>query len=372
MTQVINQRIGKLRKTLLKQKLDALLILVGENRYYLSGFSGEDTQFDESAGALLISQNGLILATDSRYEQQARREAPLYQTVCYREGLAGVLPRLLKKQKIRELGFESRRISVSQYHAMNEAIEKNGYKVLLIETKDLVETLRMKKIKTETSMIQQALKIAETSFEKMIRYIRPGMSEMETAWTLEKELRENGAEGLSFPTIVASGPNSALPHAIPGNRKLKSGEPILFDWGVRLGGYCSDISRTIVIGKPDNTFKSVYQTVQDAQKKAIAAVRSGSSTRQVDAVARKHIEKKGFKGRFGHGLGHGVGLAIHEHPRLSPHSDTVISPGMVFTMEPGIYLPGWGGVRIENMVRVHRKGNEVLNRLGTDLMRIEA
>lgn len=371
MTDVFNQRLVKLRKKFTKYGLDALLVLVGENRRYLSGFSGEDTQFDESAGALLISRNHLILATDSRYAQQARREAPIYRTVCYREGLAKELPRLLKKQKIETLGIESRRISISQYRRIVEEIEKSGCKVSLIETEDLVETQRIKKTVSEAAVIQKALKIAELGFEKTLRCIRPGMSEFETAWMLEKKLRENGAEGLSFPTIVASGPNSALPHAIPGKRKLKTGEPVLFDWGVRLGGYCSDISRTVVMGKPSEKFKVVYRTVQVAQQKAIDAVRPGISTRQVDAVARQYIEKKGYKGRFGHGLGHGVGLAIHEQPRLSPLSDTVVAAGMVFTMEPGVYLPGWGGVRIENMIRVGRKGAQVLNRLGTDLMQIE-
>lgn len=368
---VIDHRLTKLRRKLMIDGLDALLVLIGENRRYLSGFSGEDTQFDESAGALLISQNHLILATDSRYVQQARKEAPLFRIVCYREGLAKELPRLLKRQKVGTLGVESRRISVSQYHRMVQEIEKSRCMVSLIETEDLVETQRIKKTMSEAAVIQKALKIAEIGFEKTVCGIRPGMSELETAWMLETKLRENGAEGLAFPTIVASGPNSALPHAIPGNRKLKIGEPLLFDWGVRLDGYCSDISRTIVMGKASEKFKLVYRTVQVAQQKAIDAVRPGISTRQVDAIARKHIEKKGFKGRFGHGLGHGVGLAIHEQPRLSPLSDTVVTTGMVFTMEPGIYLPGWGGVRIENMVRVGRKGGQVLNRLGTDLMQIE-
>jgi Xaa-Pro aminopeptidase len=198
------------------------------------------------------------------------------------------------------------------------------------------------------------------------------MTEMEAAWLMEKGMRENGAEGLSFPVIVAAGPNSALPHAVPGHRRLKPGEPILFDWGTRLGGYCSDISRTIIIGKPDPIFTNVYRTVQDAQRKAIRALKPGLSTKAADAVARWHIENKGFKGRFGHGLGHGVGLAIHEQPRLSPLSDHKIKTGMVFTVEPGIYIPKWGGVRIEDMVVVGRKGAQVLNRLDTGLIKIKA
>ncbi len=177
-------------------------------------------------------------------------------------------------------------------------------------------------------------------------------------------MRAAGADGLSFPTIVASGPNSALPHAIPGSRRLQRGEPVLFDWGARLGGYCSDISRTVVFGPPDDTFRRVYETVAEAQRLAIEAIRAGSSSREVDAVARGHIDKMGFAGKFGHGLGHGAGLAIHEAPRLSPLKDTPLKEGMVTTVEPGVYLEGWGGVRLENMVAVRADRAEVLNGLG--------
>ena len=214
--------------------------------------------------------------------------------------------------------------------------------------------------------------MAETVFAEVIQGIRPGMTEIGVAWEIEKQLKAHGAEGLSFPTIVASGPNSARPHAIPGKRRFRAGEPILFDWGVRLAGYCSDISRTVVIGRPDDQFMKVYRTVRDAQRKAIQAIRIGRPAKAIDAVARRHIEKMGFKGYFGHGLGHGVGMAIHEAPRVSPLSDARVESGMVFTVEPGIYLPGWGGVRIENMVFIGRNGAEVLNRLGTDRNQIEA
>ena len=179
---------------------------------------------------------------------------------------------------------------------------------------------------------------------------------------MEKGMREAGADALSFPTIVAAGTNSALPHAIPGDRVINNGEPILFDWGARLNGYCSDISRTVVLGKPDSTFEKVFQTVLDAQRLATDAIKPGISSKAVDKVARDHIETKGFGGKFGHGLGHGTGLAIHESPRLSPLKDIVLEPGMVSTVEPGVYLPDWGGVRLENMIVVRNNGAEVLNR----------
>jgi Xaa-Pro aminopeptidase len=170
---------------------------------------------------------------------------------------------------------------------------------------------------------------------------------------------------------VATGTNSALPHAIPGSRKIKTGEPVLFDWGVKYNGYCSDISRTVVIGKPDSTFKKVFQTVLDAQRLAIDAVKPGISSKRVDEIARNYINAKGFKGKFGHGLGHGTGLAIHESPRLSPIKDIPLKPGMVSTIEPGIYLPDWGGVRLENMIVVRDESAEVLNQLDPANHRIE-
>jgi Xaa-Pro aminopeptidase len=189
------------------------------------------------------------------------------------------------------------------------------------------------------------------------------MTEKDIAWRMERIMRESGADGLSFPVIVASGPNAALPHAIPGERKIRASEPILFDWGVRLEGYCSDISRTVVIGTPDTTFENVFRAVLEAQQKAIDAVRDGISSKAVDKVARDHIDSRGFAGKFGHGLGHGTGLAIHELPRLSPVKDMPLKAGMVSTVEPGIYLPDWGGVRLENMIVVRDDGAEILNRL---------
>jgi len=360
---LIAERIARLRELLPGTQTDTLLVLTDENRRYLSGFTGQDTQFDESAGALLITGNDLILATDTRYELQARNEAHLYKIVCYKKGLTEELPGLLKTLRTKNLGFESVRLSVHQYRKISESIVQAGFEVTLKPVKDLVEQLRIRKAETEIATLRNALSLAETAFSECVEKIKPGMTEKELAWIMEKGMREAGAEGLSFPTIVASGPNSALPHAIPGDRRIKTGEPILFDWGARHDGYCSDISRTVVIGEPDDTFKKVFRTVLDAQRQAIDAIKSGVSSRAVDSIARDHIEKQGFGGKFGHGLGHGTGLAIHEAPRLSPLKDTVLESGMVTTVEPGIYLSDWGGVRLENMAVVREDGAEVLNRL---------
>ena len=225
----------------------------------------------------------------------------------------------------------------------------------------MVESLRQIKSEDEIQRSINALRLAEKAFSQVLDTIRPGMSERQAAWAMEKAMREAGAQGLSFPVIVASGPNSALPHAVPTDRKLARGEPILFDWGARLDEYCSDTTRTVVIGKPDDRFRKVFETVVMARDIAIAAIKAGASGTQVDKVARDHINQNGFADKFGHSPGHGTGLAVHEAPRLSPIKDDLLKAGMIVTVEPGIYLPDWGGIRMENQVVVREDGAQVLN-----------
>ncbi len=358
-------RIERLRKQLQKEKVDTLLILIEENRRYLSGFTGEDGQFDESAGALLISRDALVLATDSRFETQARQEAPAYEVVVYQKGLVKELPAMLKALKARRIGFESRRMSHEMHSKISQEIENSGLSVELVPTLEMVESLRLIKDEAEIEALRNAVDVAESAFKSFLETIEPGILEIDAAWALEKRMRESGAQSLSFPVIAASGPNSALPHAIPGKRAFKENEPLLFDWGARLNGYCSDMTRMVFIKNPNEEFQRIFNIVYDAQQKAIDAIRPGMSTREVDAIARDHIEKNGYKGYFGHGLGHGVGLAVHEPPSLSPtpERERTISENMVFTVEPGIYIPDKGGVRLENMVVVRSNGAESLNQL---------
>ncbi len=361
----IEKRLVRLKESLYKKNLNALMILTEENRRYLSGFTGEDGNFDESAGALFITDTELILATDSRFELQARNEAQDYEIYCYKKGLIEEFPNIMKMLKIKRIGFESNRMSYIQFRKFSEKIDSEKLQLELVETENIVENIRMIKESAEIDEIKKALSIAESVFKDFSESVTYGMKEKEAAWAMEKGMREAGADALSFPTIVASGSNSALPHAIPGNRIFKEGEPILFDWGARLNGYYSDISRTLVIGKADDTFKKVYKTVLEAQRKATSAIRPGISSKAVDKIARNHIDESEFKDKFGHGLGHGAGLSVHEHPRLSPLKDTKLEAGMVFTVEPGIYIPNWGGVRLENMVVVREDGAEILNDLDT-------
>lgn len=361
MNSIISRRIEKIRQTLTENNLDALMVSVQENRYYLSGFTGEDTQFDESAGVLIITKGDLILATDSRYELQAQAEAGGFDIVCYKKGLDQDLPGIVTPLGIRSLGFESARLSHKNFAAYTKALDKADPPVSLVPVTDLVENLRQVKSEDEIQSTIDALRLAEKAFEHVIATLCPGLTEQEVAWSLEKAMREAGAQGLSFPVIVASGPNSALPHAIPTKRKLRLGEPILFDWGARFHEYCSDTTRTVVMGQPDDLFYKVFSTVVEARDMAIKAIKSGVSGMQVDKIAREHIETNGFAEKFGHGLGHGTGLAVHESPRLSPIKDQQLISGMIVTVEPGVYIPGWGGIRMENQVVVRDDHAQVLN-----------
>lgn len=361
----IEKRIEFLRHSMSSTDIDTLLVLVGENRFYLSGFSAQDHQYDESAGALLITQNHLMIATDSRFDLQARDEAPQYEVVIYKKGLAKALPDLMKRLDTKRLGFEEARLSYHQYRQFNIELEKASVSVELVPLEDFIEKFRLIKSSKEIELTRQALKLAEGVFRRVVKKMAPGMTEKALAWEMERGMREDGADDLSFPVIVAGGPNSALPHAVPTDRPIAAGEPILFDWGARLNAYCSDTSRTVILGPADDTFKTVHHTVLEAQKRAISAITSGASTKAVDTAARAYIHSKGFEGKFGHGTGHGTGLAVHEGPRLSPLKDTRLEAGMIVTVEPGIYLADWGGVRIENQVVVRENGSDVLNRLNT-------
>ncbi|WP_300670239.1 aminopeptidase P family protein [Desulfoluna sp.] len=362
MSDLYQHRLDTLQETLNQNGFDACLIMQEENRRYLSGFTGEDNSVDESAGALIIGPKGRILATDSRFELHAIHEATLFEVHVYKEGLHKDLPELLARVGASRVAFEETRVSVGRYNLFTKALREKEAKVELVAHEDMTAPMRAIKSTDEITTMRQALAIAEAAFSAVKARLKPGLSEKAIAWEMEKEMRSRGAEGLSFPTIVASGPNAALPHAVPGKRIVNIGEPILIDWGARYNGYCSDSTRTVVLGAPCDTFKRVFDTLFEAQARAVDAICDGVSGKAVDAVAREFIEKT-FPDGFGHGLGHGVGIEVHEAPRLSPIKDNTLKAGMVVTVEPGIYLPDWGGIRLENMVLVTENGAEVLNTL---------
>ncbi|MCK5243849.1 MAG: aminopeptidase P family protein [Desulfobacterales bacterium] len=357
------QRLRKLRKRLHARSIDMLWVLKEENRRYLSGFRGRDGHRDESAGSLFISESRQLLATDFRYTRQAETEAHGFELVDYSKGVIKVLPRIARDADVRRLGFEAGRVSCIQFQKLSEALKNEQVPVELVPCEGLIEDLRSVKDASELDAIRRSVAITEGVLALILEELEPGMSEKEVAWSIEKRIREKGAEEISFPPIVASGENAAFPHAIPTDRRIRKGEPIIIDMGSRLDGYCSDMTRTVTLGRPDAEFADIVNIVYDAQQKAIAAIRAGVSSRFVDGIARDYIDRKGFGDKFGHGLGHGVGLAVHEMPVLSPRRDTQLEAGMVVTVEPGIYIPGWGGVRLENMIVVQPDGADVLNRM---------
>jgi len=339
----VAERLRKLRISIAERELDALLVSQPENRRYLSGFTG-------SAGWLLISEKNAILATDFRYVEQARGESPAFEIVRTARELGDWFPGLVSDSGWHKLGFEANFVSYDSHHKLGEAMESKKVDLELVPTTNLVEQLRAIKEPEEVDFITEAVKLADAAFEQARARIRPGITEKEAAWTIERLLRQDGSEAVPFEIIVASGPNAALPHARPTDRIIGPGEPVIIDMGARFNGYCSDLSRTLFSGKADNTLEEIYDIVLSAQTTAIKRVESGMDATQADRLARSIIEQAGYGDAFGHGLGHGVGLAVHESPTLGPGSSGSLADGMVFTVEPGIYLTGQGGVRIEDMV----------------------
>jgi len=343
MSPKIKNRIEKLAAGLGEKELDGILISQPENRRYLSGFDG-------SAGFLIITQNRNILATDSRYTVQAKSQAPEYEIFPVTGDIGGWFPRLAAGLNIKRLGFEGEFLTFSFYQRLCDILGKGKTVLKLVPVENMVEPLRAVKEPGEIELISQAAAISDAAMAHIRQELHPGMTEREAAWEIERFMREKGSQPLPFDIIVASGPNAALPHAQPSARAIEEDEPVVIDIGARVGGYASDLSRTFCLGDPDGTYKKVYDTVLGAQLGAMAITKPGMTGGQADQVARAIIEDGGYGEAFGHGLGHGVGLDVHEAPRLGPNSPEELADGMVFTIEPGIYIEGWGGVRIEDLV----------------------
>ncbi|HIE17676.1 MAG TPA: aminopeptidase P family protein [Dehalococcoidia bacterium] len=336
-------RLQKVRQNLASQKIDALVVSQPENRRYLSGFTG-------SAGWLVISHSEALLAVDFRYVEQARKEAPHFEVVQIKGDVTNWLPELFLELEGKRVGFEADHTSFATYQQLCKVISDSRYQMQLVPISGLVESLRAVKEPEELELIRQAARLADTAMEYARTLIRPDVTEKEIAWALEKYLREKGSETVPFDIIVASGPNSALPHARASNRAILEGEPVVVDIGARVNGYCSDLSRTFLLGCEDRTFSRIYDIVLGAQLTAIATINTSMNGNEADQLARTVIEQAGYGEAFGHGLGHGLGLSAHETPRLGPSSSDFLLEGMVFTVEPGIYLSNWGGVRIEDTV----------------------
>jgi len=338
----IDRRLQKLRQQLAEKQIDAIFISQMENRRYLSGFDG-------SAGFLLITPQKAVLATDFRYLEQAETQAPDYEVFRINNDVKEWFPRLIADFDFKTLGFEAEHVTFGMYRQLTGVLKKISSRLKLIATDGLVESLRAIKEHEEIELIARAVDISDRAADYIVDRIYDGVTEKEVAWELEKYLRENGSASIPFDVMVASGPNAALPHAKPSNRAIRAGEPVILDLGARYEGYSSDLSRTIWIGTLDDTLRKVYDTVLGAQLTALAIIKEGMSGSEADKMARTVIEEAGYGEAFGHSLGHGIGLAPHELPRLGPNSNDILADDMVFTVEPGIYLRGWGGVRIEDI-----------------------
>jgi Xaa-Pro aminopeptidase len=352
-------RQKKVREAMAKLRLDGLLLTAPADLAYLTDFTGDD-----SIG--LITGDDLILATDFRYKEQAQIEAG-WLTVVIREGkMDPTLAGAVLDVKVKRLGFEVNRISFGQVHSLDRAIKEKspGQSVELVPVEDILVNIRKIKDDHEIDLIRKSVGVAEEAFTAIESEIKPGQTENYLAGLLGFELRSRGASDSSFPVIVASATNSSLPHYRPGETTVQRDQPLLIDWGALFKGYCSDLTRTMLIGRVSEKIKQIYKVVLEAQEAAIKFLRPGVTTLQADRVARDVIDRAGFKDQFGHGLGHGIGREIHELPALRKvGGEEELVPGMIVTVEPGIYLPGEGGVRIEDDVLITHSGREVLSSL---------
>lgn len=352
------RRLGRLRETMNRDGIEALLVTTPANRRYLTGFTG-------TAGYVVVSAERAWLFTDFRYMTQAREQTAGIEVVEHGAQALAAIGEALREAGIRRLGFEQQHVTYGSYLAYAKDI---GSGITLVPTDHVVERLRRIKDAAELDTLQKAVDIADAAFAHILTVLKPGLRELDVALELETFMRRLGAKGSSFDIIVASGERSALPHGVAGERIIGQGEFVKMDFGALYDGYCSDLTRTVVIGKPTEKHRELYDIVLEAQQAAIAGIRAGIAGRDGDALARNVIAARGYGEQFGHGTGHAVGLDIHESPRLSKNEETLLEPGMVLTVEPGIYLPGFGGVRIEDIVVVRDGGCEVLTRSTKDFI----
>ncbi len=353
----MQQRLRNLRIKLEEQEPAALLITNPANRRYLSGFEGSD-------GVLLITGDRNYLITDSRYLEQAREEAPGFTLILREQGkLEDYLDPLLRENGIDRLGFEEKHLSVYAYENLASAL-----KAKLFPAGGLVEQLRAIKSPPEIEQLRRGAALADEAFAHILDFIRPGYTERQVGLELEYYQRRKGAEGIPFPYIVASGVRGALPHGVATDKELQTGELVTIDFGAIWEGYATDMTRTVALGRPDQRQLEIYRVVKEAQQRAREKIRAGLRSCEADTLARNLIREAGLGDYFGHGLGHGVGLEVHEPPALSRRSEELLKPGMVVTVEPGVYIPGWGGVRIEDMVLLKEDGVDELTRSRRELI----
>jgi len=357
MTTKAEKRLKKLWR-LAGGQLGGMLVTSPENVRYLSGFTGTE-------GTLVLTRDGGFFFTDGRYTTQACQQVQAFEVITFRRKLAEI-GRLLKKKRLSPVGFESRSVTVS----FLRELEREARGVQFVPCDEQLDGLRAVKDAAEIRLLKKAARIASESLAEILPLIRPGISETDVAAELEFRMRRRGGDAAAFQTIVASGLRSALPHGTASEKKIENGDLVTIDYGAVYQGFCSDETCTFVAGRPSAKQKKIYETVRQAHDLALEAVCPGRLLSDVDAAARMHIDGAGYKRYFNHGTGHGVGLCVHEPPVVSFRSRATMQKGMVFTVEPGIYLPGWGGVRIEDTVCVTADGYELITPSNKDLQSI--
>lgn len=358
-------RAERTRNLLNKNGLDAVLAASAASIRYVSGFVGTDSY-------LYLTKRKQVILTDSRYTLQAEEEAPGFEvrTIGGGRGYGELLRELLAEEEVRRLGFEDGVFTWQTVRKLQDETGGEAKRERWVPLGDKLQLLRSVKEEEEIEKLSQAERIGDEAFSYILTQIRPGVTELELAAKLEYYMKSHGAQEKSFDTIAASGLHSAMPHAVPSEKVLEDGDFLTLDFGCKYQGYCSDMTRTVVVGRASRRQRELYQIVMEAQQAALAGLRAGITGAQGDRLAREVIEKAGYGAYFGHGLGHSVGLEIHERPALSPKDETVLQPGMIETVEPGIYVPGFGGVRIEDMVVITEDGCRNLTRSSKELIEV--
>lgn len=342
------EKLTKLRSALEANDLDAILITSPINRRYITGFTG-------SAGVAIISRNDTRFITDFRYTEQASEQAKQFSVVQHKQLIELEVRDQLKEMRVKRLGFEKEYVTYSQYESYKDVFE-----VELIPVSGLVEELRLIKTNDELAIMKKAAKIADDAFVHIQGYIKPGVREIDVSNELEFFMRKKGATSSSFDIIVASGNRSALPHGVASEKEIQAGELVTLDYGALYQGYCSDITRTVAVGEINKDLQNIYDIVLEAQLRGVSGIKPGITGKEADTITRDYITEKGYGEYFGHSTGHGLGLEVHEAPGLSFRTDKTLEPGMVVTVEPGIYVPQVGGCRIEDDLVVTESGNERL------------
>jgi Xaa-Pro aminopeptidase len=341
-------KLEKLRESFSGFGIDGLLVTNSYNRRYITNFTG-------TAGVALISEQKAVFITDFRYVEQASEQVKEFEIVQHSGPIIEEVAKQAEKMGIKKLGFEQDDLSYATFTAYDKEVQAE-----LVPVSGVIEKLRLIKTDSEIKILKEAAEIADAAFTHILDVIRPGITEIEVSTELEFFMRKQGATSSSFDTIVASGYRSALPHGVASDKVIEKGDFVTLDFGAYYKGYCSDITRTVAVGNPSDELKNIYDVVLEAQLRGMAGIKAGITGIEADALTRDYITEKGYGEYFGHSTGHGLGMEVHEQPSLSFRSDNVLEPGMIVTCEPGIYIAGLGGVRIEDDVVVKKDGNESL------------